>query len=133
MDRLLTRDAFRESVFKRDGHKCVFCKETATEAHHILDRKLYPDGGYYLSNGASVCNPCHMKCETTEFSVELVRETCGIIDPVLPPGFNSSTIYDKWGNEHAPDGRRFQGPLFQDTAVQKLLKMDLWRYEQKEN
>lgn len=34
---------------------CVFCKKPATEVHHILDRKLFDDGGYYENNGASVC------------------------------------------------------------------------------
>lgn len=128
-DQLLTRDQFREQVFKRDGNKCVFCGEPAVDAHHILDRKLFPDGGYYLNNGASVCDADHMRCETTEYSVELVREKAGITTPVLPPGFNPHVTYDKWGNAISPDGRRLKGPLFEDTAVQKLLKRDLWMYE----
>ena len=78
MEKLLTRIAFKERVFERDSGKCVFCGEPAVDAHHILDRKLFPDGGYYLSNGASVCAIDHMRCETTEYSVELVREKCGI-------------------------------------------------------
>lgn len=28
---LLTRDQFREGVFARDGHRCVFCGEPAQE------------------------------------------------------------------------------------------------------
>jgi hypothetical protein len=129
MERLLTRETFKVAVFGRDGGKCVFCGKPAVDAHHILDRKLFPDGGYYLSNGASVCDDDHMRCETTEFSVELVREKCGIADPVLPPGFDPTTTYDKWGNVLRQDGRRIKGPLFMDTAVQKLLKRDLWMYE----
>jgi 5-methylcytosine-specific restriction endonuclease McrA len=35
MNKLLTRDDFRESVFKRDGHKCVICKAPGVDAHHI--------------------------------------------------------------------------------------------------
>jgi 5-methylcytosine-specific restriction endonuclease McrA len=64
MEKLLTRDEFRDRVYARDKHKCVFCGVPATEAHHILDRKCYPDGGYYLNNGASVCNPCHFYART---------------------------------------------------------------------
>jgi hypothetical protein len=127
--KLLSRAEFNERVFARDQHKCVFCPSPATEAHHILDRKLFPDGGYYLNNGASVCNPCHMRCETTEFSVEFVREKCGISEPVLPPGFDPSITYDKWGNQLLPPDRYIKGPLFEDTAVQKLLKRHLWMYE----
>lgn len=64
--KLLTRDAFREGVFARDGNCCVFCGRPAVDAHHILERRLWPDGGYYLNNGASVCAEHHMLCETTE-------------------------------------------------------------------
>lgn len=129
MANLLSREAFKEAVFGRDKGKCVFCGRPAVDAHHILDRKLFPDGGYYLENGASVCDVCHMRCETTEFSVELVREKAGITEVVLPPGFISDATYDKWGNSLLEDGRRQRGPLFEDTAVQKLLKRDLWMYE----
>ena len=52
---LLSRDEFREGVFERDGHKCVVCKEQGKDAHHILERRLFNDGGYYLDNGATLC------------------------------------------------------------------------------
>jgi hypothetical protein len=128
MQKLMTRDAFRESVFTRDNNVCVFCAEPAKDAHHILDRKLFADGGYYLTNGASVCNDCHMKCETGEYTVEIVREKCGISEPILPAGFNPSKSYNKWGDILLADGRRVKGPLFEDAAVQKLFKKDLWLY-----
>ena len=38
MNKLLTRDQFREAVFARDNHKCVFCHQPAVDAHHILER-----------------------------------------------------------------------------------------------
>ena len=78
MDKLLTRDQFREGVFARDHHKCVFCDKPAVDAHHIMERRLWPDSGYYLNNGASVCAEHHMKCESTEISLEQVRDACGI-------------------------------------------------------
>lgn len=34
----LSRTEFRESVFKRDGHKCLFCDATENlDAHHIVE------------------------------------------------------------------------------------------------
>ena len=74
--KLLTRDNFRDSVFERDNHKCVFCNEKAVDAHHILERRLWKDGGYYLDNGASVCEEHHLACERTDISVEDVRIAC---------------------------------------------------------
>jgi 5-methylcytosine-specific restriction endonuclease McrA len=46
---LLTRDRFRESVLARDNHACVVCKRKGIplDAHHIIERRLFPDGGYY--------------------------------------------------------------------------------------
>ena len=58
------RKNFRDAVFKRDGHKCVFCSATEDlDAHHITDRSLMPNGGYVKENGITVCKPCHEECE----------------------------------------------------------------------
>jgi len=119
--KLLTRDDFREQVFKRDNHKCVFCDKEAVDAHHIIERRLWPDGGYYLSNGASVCEDHHLECEMTTISVEEVREACGIRKFVLPPHLYTDQQYDKWGNIVLPNGQRLKGELFFDESVQKIL------------
>jgi hypothetical protein len=119
--KLLTRDDFREGVFKRDNYKCVFCDKPAQDAHHILERRLWPDSGYYLDNGASVCGEHHMKCETTEISVEDVRIACGILKPIIPPHLYDDQEYDKWGNFVQPNGTRLRGELFYDESVQKVL------------
>lgn len=95
--KLLTRDDFREGVFKRDNHKCVVCKEPAVDAHHIIDRKLFDDGGYYLDNGVSVCEKCHIEAERTIISCETLRKLAGINIVVLPPEFEPDNVYDKWG------------------------------------
>lgn len=121
--KLLTRDEFRSQVFLRDNHKCVFCGDPeGIVAHHIIERRLYDDGGYYLNNGASVCPPCHIKCETTEYSVEDVRIACGIVKPVLPPQLYDDQPYDKWGNPILANKQRVRGELFFDESVQKILK-----------
>lgn len=51
------RQAFREGVFERDGHRCVFCGSTENlDAHHITDRHSMPNDGYALSNGITLCD-----------------------------------------------------------------------------
>lgn len=128
--KLLTRDAFREGVFARDGHRCVLCAAPGTDAHHVIERRLFPDGGYYLENGATVCADCHLACEATEVSVEEVRIAAGITRPVLPPHFyDDGTVVDKWGNVVLPDGRRLRGELFWDESVQKVLAPMLDRFD----
>lgn len=118
-EKLLSRTEYQEKVFERDSNKCVFCEKKAVDAHHILDRKLWIDGGYYLSNGASVCEEHHWECEKTTITVEKVREACSIKTPLLPEGFKNYKIYDKWGNEVRNDGYRYKGVLFNDDGVQK--------------
>lgn len=121
-NQLLSRDAFREGVFARDQHKCVFCDRAAQDAHHIIERRLWPDGGYYLNNGAAVCGEHHMDCETTVISVEDVRHACGITKIIVPPHLYADQPYDKWGNPVMANGQRLKGELFFDESVQKVLK-----------
>jgi len=120
--RLLTRDQFREGVFARDQHRCVVCKAPAVDAHHIIERRLWPDGGYYLENGASVCTEHHLACERTTISVEEIRDAAGIARAVLPAHLYPDQSYDKWGNPILPNGQRSKGELFHDESVQKVLR-----------
>ncbi|WP_411839705.1 HNH endonuclease [Paracoccus sp. ME4] len=119
----MSREAFGAAVFARDRHRCVACGAQAVDAHHILDRKLYADGGYYLGNGASVCGPCHLEAEKTLISVEALREACGIVNPPLPKGLRDAAINDKWGNEILSDGRRLPGPMIGDDGARKILAL----------
>lgn len=118
---LLTRDEFRESVFKRDGYKCVICGEPAKDAHHIIERRLFPDGGYYINNGASLCEKHHLEAEMTTLECDDIREAAGIKTIVIPPHFYEDAEYDKWGNQILKNGTRLKGELFNDTSVQKIL------------
>lgn len=128
MEKLLDRKDFSEAVFERDGHKCVICgrNDLPLDAHHIIERRLWDDGGYYLSNGATLCDEgtdgCHYKAETTEITVEQLREACGIEKYTLPEEFYYDTVYDKWGNTFIENGMRTKGPLFDDESVQKVLQ-----------
>ena len=121
--KLLTRDQFREAVFSRDNHTCVIpgCGKPAQDAHHIIERRLWSDGGYYLDNGASVCGEHHIQCETTEISVEDIREYAGIKKAIVPEHMYDDVVYDKWGNTILPNGLRTKGELFHDESVQKIL------------
>lgn len=120
--KLLTREQFRELSLARDKHTCVVCGAAATEVHHILERRLFPSGGYYLENGASVCNPCHIRCEQTLISPEELREACGITRVCVPDELYPDQKYDKWGNGILANGQRTRGPLFEEENVQKVLR-----------
>jgi len=119
--KLLSREEFSKQVLTRNGGKCVFCHKPAVDPHHILERKLFADGGYYLSNGAAVCDEHHWQCERTQLSVEEVRVAAGVSKVVLPPGFQEGATYDKWGNRVWPSGLRSWGPLEGDTGARKAL------------
>lgn len=119
---LLSRDEFRNAVFKRDGFKCVVCGLPAKDAHHLVERRLWPDGGYYLLNGASVCEQHHLLAESTELSCDELRERCGIKEVILPAHLYSDQEYDKWANIILPNGQRLKGELFHDESVQKVIK-----------
>jgi hypothetical protein len=118
---LLTRDAFREKVFARDHGKCVVCGSPAQDAHHIMERRLFSDGGYYIDNGASVCGECHLACERTTVSVEDLRLAAGVSRSVLPDHLYPDQMYDKWGNPVLESRQRLRGELFFDPNVQKVL------------
>jgi len=95
---LLSRDDFRNGVFERDNHTCVVhdCDVKAQDAHHIIERRLWSDEGYYLNNGASVCGPHHMLAEKNVITPDYLRRriNAGIIQP---PEFDLNLSYDKWG------------------------------------
>jgi len=118
---LLTRDQFRKAVFSRDQHRCVICGAAAVDAHHLVERKLWRDGGYYLDNGASVCEVHHLQAESTEISCDDLRQRAGITGVHLPEHFCLDEVVDKWGNPILPNGQRLRGELFDDESVQKAL------------
>ena len=119
---LLSREQFKEACFKRDNYKCVFCDKPSRDSHHIIERKLFDDGGYYLNNAASVCEEHHIECEKTLITVEAVYAAANITEPKRPEYFGKGLIYDKWGNVVVSDIKRIPGLLFEDTAVQKIFK-----------
>lgn len=119
---LLTRDEFRNGVFARDNNQCVVCKAPAVDAHHIMERRLFDNGGYFLDNGVSVCSDCHNNAERTLISPAQFRVMAGITKIVLPSHLYPDYEYDKWGNIQNTNGTRLRGELFFDESVQKVLK-----------
>jgi len=122
MSQLLSRNAFREAVLSRSNDKCVICRCFATAAHHVIERSLWPDGGYYIDNGVALCNTDHINAEKTTLTCEEVRKAAGISEVVIPPLFSKYNRYDKWGNIYLDDNNRLKGPLFNSEQCQKVLK-----------
>lgn len=127
--KLLSREAWKEAVFKRDKHRCVVCSAPAVDAHHIIERKLFPDGGYYIDNGASVCEVCHWAIEKTDISAQELRTKAKISNVVLPPQFDSQLNYDKWGNQIMETQRLRPGILFESEQVQKIMRHKLHLFD----
>lgn len=74
MDKKQIRSFFRNACYKRDKYKCAICgsgpyKENTQDyldAHHITSRKDFPNGGYNIKNGITLCKTgsnCHLKAE----------------------------------------------------------------------
>lgn len=128
---LLARDEFRAAVLKRDGGRCVLCGRQSAEgegtldAHHLLNRRLWAEpheeGGYFVSNGATLCPGHHLDAEYTRSSVEAIRIAAGIREIVLPAQLTPDEMYDTWGNVVLLNGTRLRGPLFDSEACQKAL------------
>lgn len=94
---LLTRGYFRKSVFDRDFSKCVVCGKDAVDAHHIVDRGCFKDGGYYLDNGISLCTKHHIEAENGLISCTTLRSLANITNIILPDNFDEKYDYNKWG------------------------------------
>jgi hypothetical protein len=62
--------SWREKVFKRDNHTCVKCKERGgkLEADHIKPWCEFPKLRYRISNGQTLCKPCHKEKTKTDLS-----------------------------------------------------------------
>lgn len=132
---LLDRDTFRSATFERDQDRCVLCGRKLggnlrLDAHHIMERRLFRAssevGGYFLDNGATVCDDgtlssCHLRAEATLISCEEIRKAAGITKVILPEHLYADQKYTKWGDPLLDDGRRMRGERFGDESVQKIL------------
>lgn len=122
---LLNRSDFKENVFKRDDYKCVVCNKNAVDAHHIIDRSLWDDGGYYLDNVVSLCEEHHIDAEKTILETSYLRKLANITNIIYPINLSLNEFvidYDKWGNPILKNGKRLPGYIFYKENVQKMLK-----------
>jgi len=119
-ERLLAREEFSCRVLDAAGGGCVACGSPGVDAHHLIDRSLFDDGGYYLSNGVALCSECHVVAESTVLDARDLRARAGITNIVLPDHFEPGTRYDKWGNPFV-GAMRLKGEMFFEPQVQKLL------------
>lgn len=121
---LLNREDFKAQVFKRDNHTCVMCDKPAVDAHHLIDRSLWEDGGYYLNNGVSLCAEHHLEAEKTLTSCQMLKICAKIENSIYPKNFSFNEFvvdYDKWGNPCLKNGHRLKGYIFHKENVQKML------------
>jgi len=130
---LLSRDKFREGVFARDKHKCVICGDPAKDAHHILERKLFEDEGYYIDNGASLCERCHIKAEQSVITCAEIRKAAGITTIILPPDFDTQFIFNKWGESDSElfsrkYGRTYHYPFSPGTTSDDRINHVYWNH-----
>ena len=60
---------WRKSVFERDDYTCQFCGQQGgrLEVDHILPYSTHVELRYELSNGRTLCNPCHRTTDTYGF------------------------------------------------------------------
>ncbi len=122
---LLSRENFARQVRQRDGNRCVLCGMPGDhDAHHLMERKLWSDGGNYVDNGVTLCPDCHLLAENTTHDPDSLRKKAGITELLLPPHLTDDTKYDKWGNPILASGMRLRGELFYEENVQKVLD---WR------
>ena len=66
-------DEWRRAIFSRDDFTCQMCKTRGSylEADHIKPWAYFPKLRYELSNGRTLCRPCHDK---TKISCKRMRE-----------------------------------------------------------
>ncbi len=96
------RQKFRDEVFSRDNNNCIvpWCNRNADDAHHIIERKLWENGGYIPENGASVCNHHHRYAEENHIPPQAFYMWAGIgIDEIKLPKRIRTKDINKWGDE----------------------------------
>lgn len=142
----MRREDFREQVCERDGHECIvpWCPNEVSpdpdgpgDQHHILERQLWPNGGYRPKNGVNVCEDHHRMAEQNEIPPQAfwrwIVENAGKEGTYVPlpedvhlggiDQANSNTVGIWTGPEHASEfavnkwGEPFEVPPHSDLRT----------------
>lgn len=117
---ILSRREFRERCVDRDDGKCLvpWCSSRVTadpdgpgEVHHIIERALWDDGGWYAKNGASVCNDHHQYAEENFIPPHAFWRWLDV-EPLTPEGM--PTNINKWGPDEQRRGETLDTPPHED-------------------
>lgn len=73
---------WRISVFERDGYKCQYCGDRSRKGHavlleadHIKPFAYFPELRFEISNGRTLCVPCHRTTPTYGVKISQNYET----------------------------------------------------------
>lgn len=67
---------WRIEVFQRDDYTCQSCKKRGgiLNADHIKPQSLFPSLRFVVSNGRTLCRPCHKKTPTWGIGIYNMRK-----------------------------------------------------------
>lgn len=68
---------WRRKVYERDGYRCVLCGDNTSgnlEADHIKPFAFFPELRFVVSNGRTLCKPCHKNTPTYGVKSQLTYE-----------------------------------------------------------
>lgn len=67
---------WRKKVFERDDYTCQACgvRGGILHPHHIKQFAYFPELGFAVSNGQTLCSPCHRKTDTWGFKKHKLPE-----------------------------------------------------------
>ena len=69
---------WRFAVFERDQYACVICKnDRLLEVDHIQPFSLFPELRTDVSNGRTLCKPCHLKHGVLVRRDRIIRQATG--------------------------------------------------------
>ena len=93
-----TREQFHSKCFERENNQCIvpWCTKQPVDAHHIIERAEWEDGGYFPENGASVCYKHHLMAEDNTIPPQAFWYWLEQ-SPVTPKGVSKDV--NKWGEE----------------------------------